>query len=64
MADRGMGIRLFESKDALRRTLESFEDVDSDSDHDEDAPDGAGIDTSIVMSQLRHFVIQVCTHML
>ncbi|KAG1826124.1 tubulin-tyrosine ligase family-domain-containing protein [Suillus subaureus] len=48
MADRGMGIRLFNSKDSLYQIFEEFED------EDEDQID----DTSVIMSQLRHFVIQ------
>lgn len=62
MSDRGMGIRLFESRDALRDIFESFEE-----DEDEDPVDGSvgsadgdgGVDTSVIASQLRHFVIQV-----
>ncbi|EJD47828.1 TTL-domain-containing protein [Auricularia subglabra TFB-10046 SS5] len=50
MADRGMGIRLFSSKDGLREILESF-DEDEEAEDDED-------DTNVVASQLRHFVIQ------
>jgi len=65
MADRGMGIRLFNSKDGLRRVLEEFDDEDDsggegdDSGGDDDI-DGASApdNTSIVISQLRHFVIQ------
>ena len=55
MADRGMGIRLFNSKESLQRVLEEFDDDDSSSDGDGAA---AGDDTSIAISQLRHFVIQ------
>jgi len=51
MADRGMGIRLFNSKDSLYQIFEEFED-DSE---DEENPS----DTSVVISQLRYFVIQV-----
>ena len=53
MADRGNGIRLFNSKEALQRIFEEFEG-DSE-DEDEDAEDG----TAVITSQLRHFVIQV-----
>lgn len=57
MADRGMGIRLFESKDALRAIFEQFED---DSDDDEDIQGDDDRDqTNVVASQLRHFVVQV-----
>jgi tubulin--tyrosine ligase len=51
MADRGMGIRLFNSKDSLYQIFEEFEEHSED----EDKVD----DTSVIMSQLRHFVIQV-----
>lgn len=53
MADRGMGIRLLHTKDDLQSILESFGD-DSDTETDENSNA-----TSIVVSQLRHFVIQV-----
>ena len=52
MADRGMGIRLFNRKEVLRQIFEEF---DGDSD-DEKAEEG---DTHVMTSQLRHFVIQV-----
>jgi hypothetical protein len=57
MADRGMGIRLFGSKEALQRIYEEFEEEPSD---DEDEAET----TAVVTSQLRHFVIQVnpCNH--
>ena len=50
MADRGMGIRLFHSKDSLQQIFEEWEEED-----DEENPS----DTAVVTSQLRHFVIQV-----
>lgn len=50
MADRGMGIRLFSSKDGLREILESFEENEENEDDDDD--------TNVVASQLRNFVIQ------
>lgn len=50
MADRGMGIRLFNSKESLLRIFESFEE-NSDDEQDEDQ-------TAVITSQLRHFVIQ------
>lgn len=54
MADRGMGIRLFDSKDALHSIFREF-DCDPD-----DASDEADESTTTVMtSQLRHFVLQV-----
>jgi hypothetical protein len=60
MADRGMGIRLFDSKETLRRVLEEFDDDSIGGEGDSDG-DGAAADdnTSIAISQLRHFVIQV-----
>lgn len=77
MADRGMGIRMFDSLDGLRAILEDFEE-DSDDEADQEgesegenassalkAPDGAELamatpqDTSVMLGQLRHFVIQV-----
>jgi len=60
MADRGMGIRLFDSKERLRRILEEFDDDCQSGDGDGDG-DGAAAptdSTTIAISQLRHFVIQ------
>ncbi|KAJ8515266.1 hypothetical protein ONZ45_g7299 [Pleurotus djamor] len=51
MADRGMGIRLFNSKESLYDIFQSFEH-DSDDENDEDEA------TAVTTSQLRHFVIQ------
>ncbi|KAG2077141.1 TTL-domain-containing protein [Suillus decipiens] len=50
MADRGMGIRLFNSKDSLYQIFEEFEEYSEDEDQTGD--------TSVIISQLRHFVIQ------
>jgi tubulin--tyrosine ligase len=60
MADRGMGIRLFDSKEALAAIFQEFEDDDDDDaeENEEDAGPSRG-DTAVVTSQLRHFVIQV-----
>jgi tubulin---tyrosine ligase len=66
MADRGMGIRLFDSKESLRRILEKFDDdyqsCDGDGDGDSGDRDEAAAaptdNTTIAISQLRHFVIQ------
>lgn len=55
MADRGMGIRIFQSKEDLQQIFEEFEMDDSE----EEMEDQEGKDTSVVTSQLRHFVIQV-----
>ncbi|KAG8219934.1 hypothetical protein J3R82DRAFT_933 [Butyriboletus roseoflavus] len=51
MADRGMGIRLFDSKDALHNIFQEF-----DRDPDEEGADETT--TSVMTSQLRHFVLQ------
>ncbi|GBE78305.1 Probable tubulin--tyrosine ligase [Sparassis crispa] len=51
MADRAMGIRLFHSKEQLQRIFEGF-------DEDSDEEERPGLDTNVVTSQLRHFVIQ------
>lgn len=59
MANRGVGIRLFDSKDSLRRILEAFDDDSQSGDGDRDSDGSAADDTSVVISQLRHFVIQV-----
>jgi hypothetical protein len=56
MADRGMGIRLFNSKATLQRIFEEFE---GNSDDEETEAD----ETAVMISQLRHFVIQVSSHM-
>ena len=53
MADRGMGIRLFDSKNGLQSIFEDFEESEGAEDEDESG-------TSVVVSQLRHFVVQVC----
>jgi len=58
MSDRGMGIRLFHTKGELQQIFDSFEEEQEDEDEkeqDEEAADG----TAVVISQLRHFVIQV-----
>ena len=53
MADRGVGIRLFDSKEGLQSTFEEFEGNEDEEDEKE------GSDTAVVISQLRHFVVQV-----
>lgn len=59
MADRGMGIRLFDSKERLRQILEEFDDdCQSDGDGDGDGAAAPTDSTTIAISQLRHFVIQ------
>ncbi|KAG6842529.1 hypothetical protein C0991_000055 [Blastosporella zonata] len=54
MSDRGMGIRLFNSKETLQEIFEEFELSD---DEDENEAEDAS-ETAVVTSQLRHFVIQ------
>ncbi|TRM65765.1 tubulin-tyrosine ligase family-domain-containing protein [Schizophyllum amplum] len=51
MADRGNGIRLFNSKQSLTKIFEEFED-DGSEDEEKD------VGTGVVTSQLRHFVVQ------
>ncbi|KAF7306678.1 hypothetical protein MIND_00459500 [Mycena indigotica] len=51
MADRGNGVRMFNSRAALERIFEEFEEAEDDDDDDQDS-------TAVVASQLRHFVIQ------
>ncbi|EST04899.1 Tubulin-tyrosine ligase/Tubulin polyglutamylase [Kalmanozyma brasiliensis GHG001] len=70
MADRGNGIRIFSTLEQLQAIFEEFEpdseDEDEEEDHDEDGSGSgsrdqngyAGKDTSVMASQLRHFVIQ------
>lgn len=56
MADRGMGIRLFNNKQDLQEILESFENGNEDEQSD---VEGVGDETAVMISQLRHFVVQV-----
>jgi tubulin--tyrosine ligase len=53
MADRGMGVRLFSSKEGLQRIFEEFELNDVSDEGSEEANP-----TAVITSQLRHFVIQ------
>jgi hypothetical protein len=55
MSDRGQGIRLFSTTEELTEIFESFEG-DSDADEEDEG------DTSVVTSQLRHFVAQKYVH--
>ncbi|QRW19394.1 tubulin-tyrosine ligase [Rhizoctonia solani] len=59
MADRGQGIRIFNSRESLHSIFESFEDDSSDEEStalDEDTHGNSK--TAVITSQLRHFVIQ------
>jgi tubulin--tyrosine ligase len=60
-ADRGQGIRMFNSREGLYKIFQSFEDESSDEEHS-DSDNGAegNMKTAVMTSQLRHFVIQVC----
>ncbi|SNX84855.1 related to PBY1 - putative tubulin tyrosine ligase [Melanopsichium pennsylvanicum] len=66
MADRGNGIRMFSTLDQLQTIFEEFEPESDGEDEHEEAEAGAdrdhaayvGKDTSVMASQLRHFVIQ------
>lgn len=58
MADRGAGIRIFHSKEGLQEIFEEFEEQSDEG--NEDGDENSEGDTSVVISQLRHFVIQVC----
>lgn len=70
MADRGNGIRIFSTLEQLQEIFEEFEPESDDEEEDDDSEagtsirpdrDGAGYggkDTSVMASQLRHFVIQ------
>ncbi|KAK9896264.1 tubulin-tyrosine ligase [Cystobasidium minutum MCA 4210] len=56
MADRGQGIRLFNSKEALQAILDSFDDEDSD-DEDEEDKEGQS-STKVSLNSMRDWVIQ------
>lgn len=63
MSDRGMGVRLFRTKDDLMRIMHGFDDEESGEDEDEDTAQEEREEnnpTDVAISQLRHFVIQVC----
>ncbi|KAJ6519516.1 tubulin-tyrosine ligase [Mycena sanguinolenta] len=57
MADRGNGIRMFNSKAALENIFEEFEDSDSEDNSQENSEEDEH-KTAVITSQLRHFVIQ------
>ncbi|KAF8609235.1 tubulin-tyrosine ligase [Ceratobasidium sp. AG-I] len=62
MADRGQGIRMFNTKGSLYTIFQSFEDESSDEEDEEEGEMSVqreGNDkTTVMTSQLRHFVIQ------
>jgi len=57
MADRGMGVRLSTSKEALQHLFEVFDGEDGEEDGEDGDEDGDAM--AVVTSQLRHFVMQV-----
>jgi len=59
MSDRGQGIRLFSTTQELTEIFESF---DEDTDGEEEHSGEVKGDTSVVTSQLRHFVAQKYIH--
>jgi hypothetical protein len=66
MADKGQGIRLFNSKEALQSIFESFEDESDDEEDDEeqgsdegDKEDEEEQTTRVSLSHMRDWVIQV-----
>ena len=61
MADKGQGIRIFNSKEALQDILESFEDEDSDDSESDEIPDKHEDTTKVNLSTMRDWVIQVST---
>ncbi|KAG9128453.1 hypothetical protein FRC07_011210 [Ceratobasidium sp. 392] len=59
MADRGQGIRIFNSRESLQAIFESFEDDSEDEEvADSDTQPEGNDKTAVATSQLRHFVIQ------
>ncbi len=60
MADRGMGIRLFNTKVALEQIFQEFDSSDSEGEENgREGEDSDAFSTAVITSQLRHFVIQV-----
>ncbi|KAG7193692.1 uncharacterized protein KQ657_000379 [Scheffersomyces spartinae] len=56
MSDKGQGIRLFQTIDQLQAIFDSFEGNDSDGEDEGEAEDDDK--NGIIISQLRHFVVQ------
>ena len=57
MADRGNGIRLFNSRKSLDKIFDEFDENEDEDEDEEGEEDEDG--TAVITSQLRHFVIQV-----
>lgn len=51
MSDKGQGIRIFKTLDQLQEIFDSFEEVATDDEGDDDQ-------NGVIISQLRHFVVQ------
>lgn len=64
MSDRGQGIRLFDSEEALQAIFDQWEEERPDSDDEEDDEDADMHDGGeyIMTSQLRHFIVQPYIH--
>lgn len=62
MADKGQGIRLFDSRESLQAILESFEDDSDDEEAEEEDEDDreVGPSTKVSLNTMRDWVIQVC----
>ncbi|KAJ3750194.1 tubulin-tyrosine ligase [Lentinula detonsa] len=56
MADRGNGIRIFNDREMLERILEEFEEEEEQEEKEDQSQQE--LNTAVVISQLRHFVIQ------
>lgn len=64
LADKGNGIRLFSTQEALEEIFEEFEDESDEEEEEEEEDSGAGsrgygAETRVNASQLREWVIQV-----
>lgn len=55
MSDKGQGIRIFKTLDQLQEIFNSFEEND-ENEEDEEGVDEE--DNGIILSQLRHFIVQ------
>lgn len=51
MSDKGQGIRIFKTVEQLQEIFDSFEELDTDDEGDDDQ-------NGVIISQLRHFVVQ------
>ncbi|CCD22930.1 putative tubulin tyrosine ligase NDAI_0A07760 [Naumovozyma dairenensis CBS 421] len=58
MSDKGQGIRVFKTIDDLQAIFDSFDDEEEDEDQDDGNDAGLIDDNKIIISQLRHFIIQ------